>query len=96
MQHSCHHQDTICHPNSSYVTTKLYRTCTRVCNNNTIFQKEIYVRISYRRRMILLAWLRSGLGYARQLETGGEGIICKTNTTVSVMASASSFHAIIG
>ena len=42
--------------------------------------------------MILLAWLRSGLGYARQLETGGEGIICKTNTTV--MASASSFHAI--
>ena len=24
MPHSCYHVETICHPNSSYVTTKLY------------------------------------------------------------------------
>ena len=33
-QHFCHHGGTICHPKSSYVTTKL-STCG--CNNNVIF-----------------------------------------------------------
>ena len=37
MQHSCYHVDIIRHPNSSYVTTKLYRTSTCRINNNTIF-----------------------------------------------------------
>ena len=37
MPHSCHHVETIRHPNSSYVTTKLYGTSTCGCNNNTIF-----------------------------------------------------------
>ena len=40
MQHSCHHVDTIRHPNSSYVTTKLYGTTTCGCNNNTIFSER--------------------------------------------------------
>ena len=40
MPHSCHHVETIRHPNSSYVTTKLYGTSTRGCNNNTIFSKR--------------------------------------------------------
>ena len=40
MPHSCHHVETIRHPNSSYVTTKLYGTSTRGCNNNRIFSKR--------------------------------------------------------
>ena len=36
----CHHVETIRHPNSSYVTTKLYGTSTCACNNNTIFSKR--------------------------------------------------------
>ena len=40
MPHSCHHVETIRHPNSSYVTTKLYGTFTCGCNNNTIFSKR--------------------------------------------------------
>ena len=39
MPHSCHHVETIRHPNSSYVTTKLYGTSTCGCNNNMIFSK---------------------------------------------------------
>ena len=39
MPHSSHHVETIRHPNSSYVTTKLYGTSTCGCNNNTIFSK---------------------------------------------------------
>ena len=31
-----HHGDTICHPKSSYVTTKLNRMFTCGCNNNAI------------------------------------------------------------
>ena len=38
MQHSFHHIDTICHPNSSYVTTKMYGMSTCGCNNNTVIQ----------------------------------------------------------
>ena len=37
MKYSCHHVDTIRHPNSSYVTTKMYGTSIRGCNNNRIF-----------------------------------------------------------
>ena len=36
-QHFCHHGGTICHPKSSYVSTKLYGTSTCGCNNNAIF-----------------------------------------------------------
>ena len=36
-QHFCHHGDTICHPKSGYVTTKLHGTSTCGCNNNAIF-----------------------------------------------------------
>ena len=37
MQYSCHHVDTICHPTSSYVTTKLHGTSRCGCNNNAMF-----------------------------------------------------------
>ena len=40
LSHSCHHIETIRHPNSSHVTTKLYGTSTCGCNNNTIFSKR--------------------------------------------------------
>ena len=33
----CHHGDTICHPKSGYVTTKLHGTSTCGCNNNAMF-----------------------------------------------------------
>ena len=43
MLHSCYHVETICHPNSSYVTTKLYGG--RLPVDATIiryFQKELF------------------------------------------------------
>ena len=36
-QHFYHHGDTICHPKSGYVTTKLHGTSTCRRNNNAIF-----------------------------------------------------------
>ena len=35
-----HHGGTICHPKSSYVTTKLYGTSTCGCNNNALFSSD--------------------------------------------------------
>ena len=43
MQHSCHHGDTVCHPNSSYITTELYGTSACGCNN-TVIQPELFSR----------------------------------------------------
>ena len=37
MQHFYHHGDTLCHPKSGYVTTKLHGTSTCGCNNNAMF-----------------------------------------------------------
>ena len=37
MQHFCHHGDTLCHPKSGYVMTKLHGTSTCGCNNNAMF-----------------------------------------------------------
>ena len=36
-QHFGHHVDTISHPESGYITTKLHGTSTCGCNNNAIF-----------------------------------------------------------
>ena len=69
MPHSCHHVETIHHPNASYLTTKLYGTSTCGCNNNTIFSttKKSYFNVSYRRCMPrTLAWRRAGLSHACQ------------------------------
>ena len=63
MQYSCHHIDTIRHPNSSYVTTKLYGTSTCGSNNNTIFSERHIFTFSYRRRMPgTLTWQLQSLG----------------------------------
>ena len=43
-QYFCNHADAICHRNSSYVTTKLYETLACECNNNMIFQNELFSR----------------------------------------------------
>ncbi len=43
MQHSCHHIDIIRHPNSSYITTKLYGITTCGCNNNMFFSERTIV-----------------------------------------------------
>ena len=43
-QYFCHHAETICHPNSSYVTQKLYETLECGCSNNTIFQNGLFSR----------------------------------------------------
>ena len=67
MPHSCHHVETIRHPNSSYVTTKLYRTSTCGCNINTIFSKNSYFNVSHRRCMPrTLSWRLAGLAHACQ------------------------------
>ena len=50
-QYFCHHADTICHPNSSYVTTKLYE---RWNVDVTIIRsfRTSYVHVSYHRRSL--------------------------------------------
>ena len=61
--HSCHHVDTILHPNSSYVTTKLYGTSTCGWNNNTIFSEWAILTFPTVRRVPgTLAWQRPSLG----------------------------------
>ena len=68
MPFSCHHVETIRHPNSSYVTTKMHGTSTCGCNYNRIFFfKNSHFNVSYRRCMLrTLAWRRAGLGHACQ------------------------------
>ena len=41
-QHFCHHGESICHTNSSYVASKLYGTSACGCNNNTVILKELF------------------------------------------------------
>ena len=45
-QHFYHHGDTICHPKSGYLTTKLHGTSTCRFNNNAIFSDRACVEIS--------------------------------------------------
>ena len=55
MQHLCHHGDTLCHPKSGYVTTKLHGTSTCGSKNNAMFSgRELYCPVSYRRRMLAM------------------------------------------
>ena len=67
-QHFCHHGDTICHPKSGYVTTKLHGTSTCGCNNNAMFSdRAIDLHVSYRRRIpATLIWPRQSLGSSCQ------------------------------
>ncbi len=58
-QYFCRHADTIYHPNSSYVTPKLYETLERWCNDNTIFQNELF---SHFLPLTYVAWQRRSLG----------------------------------
>ena len=46
-QHFYHHGDTICHPRSGYVTTKLHGTSTCRCNNNAIFSDRAIFTFTY-------------------------------------------------
>ena len=56
-----HHRDTICHPKSGYVTTKLHGTSTCRCNNNAIFS-DSYFQVSCRLRMpATLIWSRRSI-----------------------------------
>ena len=57
-QYFCHHADIICHPNSTYVTTKLYETSACECSNNTIFQNELFSRFL---PSTYVAWQRRSL-----------------------------------
>ena len=63
-QYFCHHADTNCHPNSSYETTKLHETSECGCNNNTIFQKELFSRFL---PSTYVAWQRRSLGDAAKV-----------------------------
>ena len=64
-QHFCHHGDTICHPTSGYITTKLHRTSTCGCNNNAILSgraeycAQVWCRSAHTHR--LAAALDNGL-----------------------------------
>ena len=63
-QYFCHHAETIWHPNSSYITTKLYETSACGCNNNTIFQNELFLRFLPSTHV---AWHRRSLGDAAKV-----------------------------
>ena len=69
-QHFYHHGDTICHPRSGYVTTKLYGTSTCRCNNNAMFterERESYFQVSCRLRMpATLIWPQRSLNSSCQ------------------------------
>ena len=43
-QHFCPYEDTICHPEPGYVTTKLHGTSTCRCNVMRSFQTELFSR----------------------------------------------------
>ena len=61
--HFCHHGGTICHPKSSYVTTKLYGTSIHV--DATImrsFQTEQFSRFLPSPYAATLNWLRQSIG----------------------------------
>ena len=61
MQHFCHHLDTIFHPKSGHITTKLHGTSTCGCNNNAMYSgRDIFTFPTQGRRS----------GY----ESGGDGI----------------------
>ena len=65
-QRFCNHGDTICHPNSCYVTGKHDRTSTRRCNNNAIFS-DSYFQDSCRLRIPpMLIWPQRSLGSSCQ------------------------------
>ena len=59
-QYFCHHADTICHPNSSYGTTKLYETSACGCNNNTIFQNVLFSRFLPSKYVAWQGWSLGG------------------------------------
>ena len=62
-----HHGDTICHPKSSYITTKLNGMSTCGCNNNAICSHKAMFHVSYRRRVsATLNWPRQSTGGACQ------------------------------
>ena len=63
-QYFCHHADTICHPNSNYVTTKRYEMSACGCNNNTIFKNELFSRFL---PSTYVAWQRRSLGDAAKV-----------------------------
>ena len=84
MQHLCHHRNAICHPNSSYVTNKLYRTSKCGCNTNTI---DVYRVGSYTGRAGPQPMGRAGSGFYDSLRAGpgaglklqaraGSGLVC--------------------
>ncbi len=59
-QHFCHYRDTICHPKSGCVTTKMHGTSTRGCNNNSF---KTCFQVSYHRRIpATLIWPRQSIG----------------------------------
>ena len=64
-QYFCHHADIICHPNSSYVTTKPYETSACGCNNDTIFHKK--EQFSRFLPSAYVAWQRRSLGDAAKI-----------------------------
>ena len=75
-----HHGDTICHRNSSYATTKLYETLECGCNNNTIFQNELFSRLL---PSTYVAWQRRSLCDAAKDGDTDEFIIVRVKNFAS-------------
>ena len=68
-RHICHHRYTICHPNSSYVTTRLYGTSACRCNKDCVTRKAIFSRFlpsTYAGQVGFAAALQPRIGDAGQ------------------------------
>ena len=68
-QYFCHHEDTMCHPKSGYVITKLHGTSTCRCNYIAIFSDKSYFQVSCRLRMsATLVWPQGNLAVHAKME----------------------------
>ena len=91
-QHFYHHGDTIGHPKSGYVTTKLHGKSTCRCHNNAIFS-DSYFQVSCRLRMpATLIWPRRSLGSSCQ--TGKMAALLNSLFFVSKILFLPKYHVI--
>ena len=84
MQHCYHHGDTIYHPKSGYVTTKLNGTSTCRCNNNANFSDRAILKFP----AVYVCWPR----YSRPQRSIGSS--CQTGKMAALSNSLFSVLAI--
>ena len=82
-QHVCHYGDTICHPMSGYVTTKLHWTSTADATIMRYFQTELSSRFLPSPYPATLIWPRQSIGSSCLSSDNVELIIFRVQNFVS-------------